>query len=141
MHQCKNHHFYKASQCSLTIKILSQEIVHAKLHYNCEIGFIQQVQFLVSVQNHCFLDGVHKDCFYPFFFFFFSTGSVGSHVSLEELCQGSGCGPLPLVMGLLTSSTLMLDLSAHQDLLTTATNLLIGRTLIYTDIISNYNDK
>ncbi|KAJ8026358.1 Huntingtin [Holothuria leucospilota] len=55
-----------------------------------------------------------------------STGSVGSHVSLEELCQGSGCGPLPLVMGLLTSSTLMLDLSAHQDLLTTATNLLIG---------------
>ncbi|XP_071827308.1 huntingtin-like isoform X2 [Apostichopus japonicus] len=55
-----------------------------------------------------------------------STGSVGSHVSLEELCQGSGCGPLPLVMGLLTSSTLMLDLAAHQDLLTTATNLLIG---------------
>ena len=54
-----------------------------------------------------------------------STGSHG-HVSIEELCMGSGCGPLPLIVSSITSSTLMLDLAAHQDTLLLAGNLVIG---------------
>ena len=61
-------------------------------------------------------------------FAYFSFGSTGSrgHVSIEELCMGSGCGPLPLIMSTITSSILMLDLTAHQDALLLAGNMIIG---------------
>ncbi|XP_077992227.1 huntingtin-like [Glandiceps talaboti] len=55
-----------------------------------------------------------------------SAGSTTSTVSLEELNTGSGGGALPLVLSLLTSSSLPLDLSAHQDALLLAANLMAG---------------
>ena len=63
-------------------------------------------------------------------FSFGSTGSRGGHASIEELCMGSGCGSLPLIISALTSSLLMLDLTAHQDTLSLAGNLLIGRCIL-----------
>ncbi|XP_030848870.1 huntingtin [Strongylocentrotus purpuratus] len=55
-----------------------------------------------------------------------SIGSTGSGVSPEELAGGTGCGSLPLVVSLLTSSVAMLDLAAQHDMLQLATNLLLG---------------
>ncbi|XP_022080674.1 huntingtin-like isoform X2 [Acanthaster planci] len=55
-----------------------------------------------------------------------SFGSQGVPAGLEELCNGSGCGPLPLILSNLTSSLLLLDLTAHQDALHLAGNILIG---------------
>lgn len=47
-------------------------------------------------------------------------------MSPEELAGGTGCGSLPLVVSLLTSSVAMLDLAAQHDMLQLATNLLLG---------------
>ncbi|XP_070540509.1 huntingtin-like isoform X2 [Ptychodera flava] len=55
-----------------------------------------------------------------------SGGSTTSTVSLEELNTGSGGGVLPLILSLLTSSSLPLDLSTHQDALLLAGNLMAG---------------
>ncbi|XP_038046111.1 huntingtin-like [Patiria miniata] len=55
-----------------------------------------------------------------------SFGSQGVPAGFEELCNGSGCGPLPLILSNLTSSLLLLDLTAHQDALHLAGNILIG---------------
>ncbi|XP_033632694.1 huntingtin-like isoform X2 [Asterias rubens] len=55
-----------------------------------------------------------------------SFGSQGAPVGLEEMSNGSGCGTLPLILSTLTSSLLLLDLTAHQDALHVAGNILIG---------------
>ena len=55
-----------------------------------------------------------------------SIGSTLSGLSVEELGAGSGSGPLPIVLSLLTSSSLALDLTAHQDALHLTGNLFAG---------------
>ncbi|XP_041477605.1 huntingtin-like isoform X1 [Lytechinus variegatus] len=55
-----------------------------------------------------------------------SIGSTGCGASAEELAGGTGCGSLPVVVSLLTSSVGMLDLAAQHDMLQLATNLLLG---------------
>ncbi|XP_072177779.1 huntingtin-like [Diadema setosum] len=55
-----------------------------------------------------------------------SIGSTGSGVSAEELAGGTGCGSLPIITSLLTSSVTMLDMAVHHDMLQLATNMLLG---------------
>ena len=55
-----------------------------------------------------------------------SGGSVLSGVSLDELGSGSGGGPLPVIMAILTSSHISLDLTAHHDALKLAGNVFAG---------------
>ncbi|KAL5022595.1 hypothetical protein ScPMuIL_001750 [Solemya velum] len=62
--------------------------------------------------------------------------SSSSTFSLDDLDAGSGGGPLPIVLSLLTSSEVALDLAAHQDALQLAGNLVAGaayRSLRATD--------
>ncbi|XP_067936803.1 huntingtin-like [Watersipora subatra] len=55
-----------------------------------------------------------------------TTSSLRSILMGDELRQGSGGGPLTLVMSLLTSSSLSLDLTVHQHLLALAGSLIAG---------------
>ena len=64
-------------------------------------------------------------------YYFYSIGSTGSGASAEELAGGTGCGSLPVIVTLLTSSVTMLDLAAHHDMLQLAINLLLGEVWIH----------
>nr|XP_006822985.1 PREDICTED: huntingtin [Saccoglossus kowalevskii] len=68
-----------------------------------------------------------------------SAGSTTSTVSVEELSSGSGGGVLPLILALLTSSSLPLDLSGHQDALQLAGNLMAGAA--FKSLRTNHNGK
>ncbi|XP_050396465.2 huntingtin [Patella vulgata] len=52
--------------------------------------------------------------------------SSSSTFSLEELSSSTGGGPLPMVISVLMSSSVALDLSAHQDVLQLTGNLMAG---------------
>ena len=51
------------------------------------------------------------------------------NLNLDELTSGSGGGSLPIILSLVTSSAVMMDLSAHQDALQLAGNLFAGNIL------------
>ena len=56
------------------------------------------------------------------------TSMVGvfSNLSIDDLCVGCGGGPLAMILSQLTSSSAMMDLSAHQDALQLAGHVFAG---------------
>ena len=57
---------------------------------------------------------------------FYSPGMAKNLSSLDELAVGYSAGCLSTILAVLTSTPVVLDISAHQDVLTLASSLFAG---------------